>query len=309
MEKDFETFYQTRLRPSVGALKLQNDEAEKWKVAGFACVLFALGSVFLDQPYIGILFILIVIFSVYKYTKNKDAFIDSYKEKIINEIIQFIHPGLIYKPGNYVSSREYRASGLHRYIYDYYNGDDYVEGIYKGVKFHCSELETLIERRKRYSASTSQYVKGSIIFQGLFFVAVINQFRGGTYIWTQGDEQLPTSIMDEHYRLLPLPHVYKVKAANAEFEKYFSVYSTYPSEAQIILDDEMIQKMVNFRKQINRKVQFSIVAGKFYVSIPIEEDLLEPSGDLDDKESIKKYFFSILLILSIINQLRLNRFT
>jgi hypothetical protein len=97
---------------------------------------------------------------------------------------------------------------------------------------------------------------------------------------------------------------------NEEFAKYFSVYTSYPAEAVAFLDEDMIQCMLNFRKQVNRDVQFSVVAGKIYVSIPINEDLLEPpSPDLDDKEKIKGYFFSILLVLSIINQLRLNRFT
>ncbi|MBA3675457.1 MAG: hypothetical protein H0W75_10980, partial [Chitinophagaceae bacterium] len=195
--KDFETFYQTRLQPSLGGLKLQNDEAAKWSIGGIAFLLLSICAFVLDQTLVGILFIIMIIVSIYKYTKKKDVFIESYKERIINEIINFIHPGLIYKPNNYISSKEYKSSSHYRFIYDYYDGDDYIEGTYKNVRFHCSELETSVQRRRNY-ASTSQYLKGPIIFQGLFFVAVINKFKGGTYIWSQGDEQLPTSIMDEH---------------------------------------------------------------------------------------------------------------
>lgn len=309
MEKDFETFYQTRIQPSLGGLKLQKDEAAKWKVAGIAFVLFAVCAFALGQPYMGILFILIVIVSIYKYTKNKDSFIDKYKETIINEVINFIHPGFIYKPNNYVSSKEYKASGLYRYIYKNYDGDDYIQGNYKGVNFHCSEIETAYDTHQEMPIRSMQNGGSLTIFKGLFFVAVINNFRGGTYIWTKGEEQLAVSIADEQYRMFPLPHVYRLKVADKEFNEYFSAYSSYPAEANILLTQEMTRLIVNFRKQIGRDIRLSAVAGKFYVSIPLEEDLLEPSGDLDDKETVKEYFFSILLILSIINQLQLNRFT
>jgi len=308
MEKDFETFYQTRLQPSLGGLKLQNDEAQKWKVAGIAFALFSICAFALGLTYVGILFILIVILSIYKYTKGTDSYIEKYKETIINEIINFIQPGFTYKPKNYVSSKEYKASGLYRYIYKNYDGDDHIQGNYKGVNFHCSEIETSYDTHQEMPIRNMRNGGSLTIFKGLFFVAVINNFRGGTYIWTRGDEQLAASIMDEHYRMFPLPHVYKLKVAHEEFNNYFSAYSSYPAEADILLTQEMVQHIVNFRKQIDRNIRLSAVAGKFYVAIPIEEDLLEPGTDLDDKEIIKEYFFSILLILSIINQLRLYRF-
>jgi len=68
-----------------------------------------------------------------------------------------------------------------------------------------------------------------------------------------------------------------------------------------------MRRLLEFRKQIKRKVVISFVMGHCYVAIPIEEDLLEPSDSLDDKEAVKKYFFTVLLILSIINQLPLDK--
>ena len=70
----------------------------------------------------------------------------------------------------------------------------------------------------------------------------------------------------------------------------------------------MMECLIQFKKQLKRNIGVSIVAGKCYVAIPINEDLLEPSGfGTDDREEIKEYFFTILLMLSIINQLQLYK--
>lgn len=70
----------------------------------------------------------------------------------------------------------------------------------------------------------------------------------------------------------------------------------------------MMNNMIQFRNQIGRDVRFSFVNGYFFVSIAMNENLFEPSISYpQDKERIKEYFFSFLLILSIINQLDLRR--
>jgi hypothetical protein len=98
-----------------------------------------------------------------------------------------------------------------------------------------------------------------------------------------------------------------MKMGDESFDQYFSVCSTNPAEARTILNTEMMSRLLEFRKQIKRRVVFSVVLGKCYVAIPINEDLLEPGDTVGDKEEVKKYFFTILLILSIVNQLQLTR--
>ncbi len=69
-----------------------------------------------------------------------------------------------------------------------------------------------------------------------------------------------------------------------------------------------MERMVHFKTQINRDTRLSFVDGICYVAIAVDEDLLEPSmSEPGNKDDIKDYFFSILLILSIINQLNLSK--
>jgi hypothetical protein len=94
-----------------------------------------------------------------------------------------------------------------------------------------------------------------------------------------------------------MPKVMKADCRNGEFEKYYSVYTTDRSEAAEIVTNEFMGNLLNFKKQIDRDISVSFVAGVCYVAIPFKENLFEPDADnLADREAIKKYFFTVLLI-------------
>ena len=306
--KDFESFYSIKLQPCLNEIREKDNQAEKWDIimsisavatlAFFGCYFIALMGT--DGILLGFISLVIFIVSVYNYAKRDDLFNEAFKEKIIRQIANYLLPGVNYQPTGFVTAKEYKYSGLYRRRYDDLYGDDFVEGIYKNVSFHCSELQTEINENRR---------RPIIIFKGLFFVAnVRTHLTGATYIWARGNEQLGVSVADERYRLFGLPKVYGMNMQNPLFEEYFSVYSTDPHEARSVLTNEMMNAILKFRQQIQRAVSLSFVAGHCYVAIPIMEDLLEASDkDMEDKEEIKKYFFTFLLIFSIINQLQLNR--
>lgn len=133
-------------------------------------------------------------------------------------------------------------------------------------------------------------------------------FRGGTYIWLKGHAQLPSSIADERYRMYPLPKVIKMKVDNEKFNKHYSVYTTSPDEASLILSYNMMDHMLQIKEKLDKDIVFSFVKGKCFIAVPFDENLLEPTkkGVLD-KEEIKNYFYTILLVFNIIRKLELNR--
>jgi prepilin signal peptidase PulO-like enzyme (type II secretory pathway) len=306
---DFETFYSLRLLPYLEKLKEQRNEMYNWKMLG---ILSAVGiflffvsfqtNLISDSLLLVFFSFVVLIVSIYFYTKRSDQYLDSFKEKVIGQIITALNPTAVYKPMGFVSQKKYRASGLYRRKYTQFDGDDYWEGVYKNVPFHCSEIET------RYEDSSGDVQQ---IFKGLFFSARLNSsFKGRTYVWAKGEEQLPVSVADEHYRMLQLPDVYKFNMGDVTFHKYFSVYGLDASEAAYIIDPPMMQHMLRLKAQLHRKIVFSFVAGRCYVAVPIQENLLEPNNrDIADKETIKTYFFTILLVFNIINELELNRLT
>ena len=149
------------------------------------------------------------------------------------------------------------------------------------------------------------------IFKGLFFAANINiSFSGGTYIWLKGKAQLASSLADEHYRMLPLPHVHRMNTGHTEFSKHYSVYTTNTEEASLILNSNMLEHILHIKAKLQSDISFSFVRGKCYIAVPFEENLLEPTkAGVRDKQGIKNYFYTILLVFNIIRKLELNRLT
>ncbi len=317
--KNFEDFYALKVAPNAGRFRQEGESNDVWKIIMYISIpltLFSLLVIMLNGTgeysgaFVGML-IAFTLFSIYRFTSTDNRYVNDFKETVIKEIISYLHPGLVYKPGEMITEQEYRQSGLFRWRFEYYEGDDYIEGVYKNVSFHCSEIKTSIDVTRRsdvvwgMTKGADQY---GVIFKGLFFTAKVNDaFTGGTYVWIRGKEQLGTSVADEEYRMFRFPRTVHVNTGNAMFDSVYSVYSTNPAEAHAIINNEMMDCLLRFRSQLGRNVVLSVAMGKCYVAIPMKEDLFEPGDTPDDKEQVKQHFFSVLLVLSIINQLQLQR--
>lgn len=298
--KNFDTFYELQLKPSIDELQQQNKKADRWGI-GIVIFAFALIPVIIygakDSSgnfgkWMIALMVILVGVSAHNYAKISNAFETNFKEQVIKQIIDFIQPGLIYKPGTFMSSSYFRNSGLFSSQYNVYDGDDLIEGTYKNVFFKCSEMN-VYQRRSR---------SGPIeVFHGLFFAAPISKsYCGGTYICVKNDS--------EDFSFFNIPGLVRLDCRNGEFENYYSVFTTNSKEASDIVNAEMMTNVIAFVRQIRRNIRISVVAGMCYVAIPFSQDLFEPPGPYEtDKEEIKEYFFTVLLMLSIINQLKLER--
>ena len=304
--RNFEDFYKLKIQPSLEELEQDESAMHNWKLFTLFTGIGTFGSFllfYLELLPIGhilaIGMLLMCIIGVYYSTRYSDRYIDDFKAKIIGPIITYIYPSAVYKPMGFVSKKEYKASSLYRRRFTHFDGDDYWETVYNNIPFHCSEVKSWAEDA---GGKTT-------IFKGLFFSARINSsFSGGTYLWAKGHSQLSSSIADEHYRLYPMPHVQRLHTGHEIFDKYYSVYTTDVQEASLILSYHMLDHIVVIREKLDREIVFSFVAGKCYIAVPFEENLLEPpKKGLRDKEEIKQYFFTILLVFNIINRLELQR--
>lgn len=298
--QNFDSFYDIKLKPYIDKLQQQNKKADRWGI-GIIVFAFTLIPVIIygitDSSgnfgkFLIVVMVVLVVISARNYATISNSFETNFKEQVVKQIIDFIQPGLAYKPDVYMSSSYFRNSGLFINSYNVYDGDDMIEGVYKNISFKCSELNV-------YEKNTRGTIAG--VFHGLFFAAPVNnKFSSSTYIYKKDDEQyLPAFAM---------PGIVRFDCRNGEFENYHSVFTTNIKEASAIMSREMMQSITGFMSQIRRNVTMSVVAGMCYVAIPFSQDLFEPPGPYDhDKEEIKEYFFTVLLILSIINQLKLEK--
>jgi Protein of unknown function (DUF3137) len=304
--KDFDSFYTIKIQPYLHEFDRMEQAAANWKkftmVTGMSAVICFILFHLKKFPSGGMLaaaLLLMCITGIYFFTKYADSYIDDFKEKIIGQIISYIHPGTVYKPMGFVSKKEYKASGLYRRKFTHFDGDDYWESVINGVSFHCSEIE----------ASYSDPAGSECIFKGLFFTVKLNALlSGGTYIWTKDNVQLPCSIADEHYKMFYLPGVKKYQTTDPGFNHIYAVYTTNVAEASVLLTHSMLEHMLLIRQKLKKEIVFSFVGNRCYVAVPFSENLLEPTPKgIRDKMAIRNYFYTILLVFNIIKKLELDK--
>ena len=307
IDDDFEIFYTVKLAPVLKRLKDKSKQADTWVVIGLFSgmlaflVLFSGSQLHALENYGAWFFILFsgVVFSVFKYVKKKDVYTGEYKTTVIREIIKHVSPRIEYKPGEMIDESEYARSSLFRRYYDNFYGDDYMEGLVNNIHFRCSEIQTNFETGGNHHQS---------IFKGLFFAIAINsRFTGGAYVWAKGNEQIPDSIYAGAYRMMPMPEISFLDFNDPGFGKYFSAYANHYSQAVEILSPKLRQQLISIRKQLDRDISISFVAGECFIAIPFGEDILEPPNwNQEFKKEILKDFQMIHLVVNTIKNVELS---
>ncbi len=296
--KDFETFYQLKIAPHVKGMTKLAHHKQYWFIGAIVCLVFLIISfIYVDEKngQIGIIVIagIALFYSLYKYYSFEGALEETYKNAVINNILQLVYPGTSFEQDKYISSKHFAASCLYRTHYDTFTGEDFFKGNYKNVPFKCSEIKVAEDNGN--------------IFKGLFFMAQIQTCGGtGTYCWSRGNEQLGKSVLQENYLMRKMPEVIKLKKLPPALMSKFTTCATNVAHAYSILTEERMQAMLNFYSKINRNISFSFVNHHCYVAVPFEENLFEAGRDPGNKETIKSYFQTILLIFSFIDKLELE---
>jgi hypothetical protein len=122
---DFDNYYTLKLQPSIARLSKEKWQTRYWKYIGIACpflvivLLCNLSS--LDSSLIicfRIAIALLLIISVYMYSKEQDIFVEDYKASIVKGIISYVNSSYIYLPDKSITHTDYINSSLYRYGYD-----------------------------------------------------------------------------------------------------------------------------------------------------------------------------------------------
>ncbi|MFM2359562.1 MAG: hypothetical protein RLY16_1555 [Bacteroidota bacterium] len=308
-KSNFDLFYANQLQPFFQSLQAESHQAKRYLRAALlcliGCLLFGIGyitdTISSYSLLVAILFGITAIGNASIFYEKRSSFQQQFKSKIIRRIIEHIQSDLTYDPEGSISSKDYQWSSLYRIKYDYFEGEDLIAGNYKGVPFTCCELHTV---------NDNEYSKfHGTCFKGMFFKAPIHPlYQAGTYIWLRNQEQLPVSIADEEYRMYPMPTVHPIRFQHPTFENIYSVYGSDTTEAYHLLTEERMNRIIAFMQTIQKPISFSFVAGNCYVAMPFKENLFEPyHHDIANREVVKSYFTTILLMLSIIPALQLDQ--
>lgn len=266
--------------------------------------------------------IVVLAFAIlYIYSFVSREFIADFKMQIISKIVFFIDGNLAYSRDGCVSESYFIESGIFLRIPVRSSGEDYVCGKVGSAQIEFSELHTEYRTEHwdnddyglssdgRYDWFGSRITYNyHTIFRGLFFVAHINKrFNSRTVVLPDVAESLLGGIGTK-LQTLNAGRGQLVKMDNPEFERAFVVYSDDQLEAHLILNQDLMGRILELRREINRKISLSFTGSRVYIAIRHERNILEPRifQTLLNFSLFQDYFQILRLPMEIVEGLRLD---
>jgi hypothetical protein len=172
------------------------------------------------------------------------------------------------------------------------------------VEFSQVHSEYYTKRGKHHSWVT--------IFKGLFFVAdCLKNFSSQTIVLPDVAQNL-LGKLGQALQSFSAPLGRLVKFDDAEFEKYFVVYSEDENQARDILSPALMSRIVEFRKK-NRSswVRLSFAGSQVFVALSREQNFCDPSlfGPIIDFAKIDQYLEYIAFAAEVVDQVNRNTTT
>lgn len=243
------------------------------------------------------------------YVAANSSYVSNYKYKIINKIVKFVDNNLNYYPDRMIDEGTFQDSKIFTQRIDRYRGEDFVNGIIGKTDIAFSEVHAEYKTETRDSKGRRQ-TQWHTIFKGIFFTADFNkEFESFTVIMPDNAERIFGKLGQ---KLQSLSTVFStrelVKMENEEFEKYFAVFSPNQVEARYILTPSIMEKLVKFRKAVNREVYISFNFSRVFIALPVQGNLFEPTlySTIVNFEPIERYYKIIDLMVAVVNELDLN---
>lgn len=244
---------------------------------------------------------LIIFAVIYHYVKV--GYTSLFKDHVIEKIIHFIDPSLIYTKTGFIDEHEYQHSELFLEPYDRFFGQDLVSGSIDSVNVRFCDLHV---EKKVHDKDDKEVWQD--IFQGLFFRADFNKTFHSKVVVLPDIAEHSFGILGSWMQGMNRQRGELIKLDHVEFEKLFVVYGSDQIESRYILSHALMEKIVQFRTKIDKPLYLSFVDSSMFLALHYTKPLFEPIllRSLLDFDSIKDYFERLSMIIGIVNEFKLN---
>ena len=265
-------------------------------IAGTKATLIAAGC---------ILFVVLVILGLLPNFLMRE-YRSAFKMSVMDKLIKFLDPNLQYDPFGFVPGGVYSMANLFRQQAERYSGSDLVKGRLFEMPVEFSQVHS------EYYTRQGKSHRWVTIFKGLFFVAdCIKNFSGQTIVLPDVAQNL-LGKLGQALQSFSAPLGRLVKFDDAEFEKYFVVYSEDENQARTILSPALMSRLVEFRKK-NRSswLRLSFTGSQVFVALSRERNFCDPSlfGPIIDFAKIGQYLEYIAFAVEVVDQVNRNTTT
>lgn len=316
--KDFQVFINTDLMPMLNALEQERLFIKKMYlvprfIAGIGAMLFIIAiHFFREQWWLLAMAALTSPFLPHYFsqeTENKlEEFRSRYKELIIKPILDFISPDLKYNPEGRILLKHFVSSSLFTRYPERYYGEDLIHGKIENTYFAFSEVHAEY-KTEYYDTHLKKLTLWHTIFKGLFFIANFNKsFEGKTIILPDNTERLLGPLISDTIQTSSKRQKQLIKLENPDFEKEFVVYGDDQLESRYILGPEIVERILEFRREARAPVYFSFAENSIFVGLSKKKNYFEPGyhHSLINIDSINELYSLIKLIIDIVDDFNLN---
>lgn len=317
-EGDLRHFYGSTLSGTLKQLEVKRRKiASKliilWVVLASVFLFGSLVSTVVISPIIAIplfIFLLVVGLIVHflLFGREIKSFTSEFKEKIVGEVVRFVNVNLSYAPENGICQQIYMDSQIFLTRPDRYECEDYVSGKIGETQIEFSEIHSEYKTEST-DRKGNHHTEWHTIFRGLFFIADFNKNFHGTTVVLPDFAEKAFGFIGKMFQSWNLSRKGKlIKLEDPEFEKLFVVYGDDQITARYILTPGLMQRLVEFRKNVNNTIFLSFRESKVYIAVSISRNLFEPRifKSNEDFGLIKDYYANLEIAAKIIEELGLN---
>ncbi len=217
-----------------------------------------------------------------------------FKNGVIRKLLNYFYNDVRYIPRQRINIKLLQKSLLFKKKIYNNTGDDYTECRIGNTYISFSEVQT-------YSKSETYF------FNGVFIAVKFNKsFKSKTIV-------TPNSSLSDIKRIKlnifgAMEKASKVILEDSIFNKEFDVISEDQVESRYLLSTSLMQRLIDYKLKVNKKVSFSFIDNWVYVAIPTKVDLFEASiiKPITDKEFIKSSYDYFQLLTGLVEDLDLN---
>jgi hypothetical protein len=302
-DSQFQQFYKEEILPELITLdNLRREQLQRVRFmigAALASGVFALISLLPYLIYIFLLVSLLFYFLFFGFRRRRLDYKSEYKRIIISKVMQFIDPGSVVTPHQYISQSKYHSSKLFLTETDIYSGENHVQGIINGADAEFSELHT-----QNRTTDHRGPVKFETIFNGFFFLAGLKPSLGSEIFILSNSASQEDAVLRNTLVKTDTIRLENIQLNNPEFDKLFTVLTTNGLEARSILAASFIVRILNFQKQSNPAVQIAIIQSHIYIAIPWQVRLFAPTlwKPLIHFKDAEEYYKQVLFCRDIVEE-------
>ena len=216
---------------------------------------------------------------------------DSFKSLVVTPLIKFIDSKLVYKKDKFVNQKSFESAKFYNRKVSSYTGEDFVYGNLHEVNIKFSEISVFVKSNDEDTLAAS----------GLFLVAEFpKHFKAHTIVYS--NTFLPSSqgySLGRNYE--------KMTMDSPSFNEKFTVYGTDQVEARYILSHALMEKVIEYNKEMPYPTTLSFIGGNIYI-LNNGGEILEPSvqRSLFDSDVVKSYALPLHFGVSVVETLKLN---